>query len=315
MKSPLSTSFILLISLLNITLYSNDQLKIQATNWVNTYVLNPDGTPRISAYDIRAIANLIYLSWARSAMTIKCQEQLLYILDVMWKGWQNVAQIRLDPSIDLPYSIPLEQQEASQAFWGLVESHHSIGITYTYAVKMILEKQIVQSSFALDGIANMRDKARKVVLDSLLNIRKQLGQFFNTGTKDREIEIGLFPCNQPGHLLQEEATKNINLMEYIYAYIPQLALHSFVEANNLQNVVSEEGWHALKTIQEVGNRTWKAIEEARAEFYSVYYEVLFDTLRTSELHHECLKVMFDEQGIIQKDQQEILLPAPFNMQI
>jgi len=313
MKSPFSTSFILLISLLNITVYSNDPLKNQAQNWVNTYIFNLDGTPRLSAYDIKAVANLIYLSWTRSAMTIKCQQELLDILGVMWKGWQNVAQTRLDPSIDLPYSIPQEQQKATQAFWELAERHRSIGITYTYAVKMILEKQIVQTPLALDGIADMRDKARKVVLDSLLDIRKQLGQFFNTENKDIEIEQESFADEQPDQPLQDEATKNINLMEYIYAYIPQLALHSFIEANNLQNLVSEEGWHALKTIQEVGNRTWNAIEETRAEFYSVYYATLFDALRTSGLHNECLKVMFDEQGIIQKDQQEILLPVPYKL--
>lgn len=324
MKTPFFTylSFLAILPFLTTLIHSNQHLDQQAQTWVVTYIVQEDGTTRISQYDIQAVANLIYLSWYRSAMTITAQQEMLRILDLIWKGWQNVAQMRLDPSIDQPYSIPSEQQEVTIRFWKLAEHHRSIGITYSYAVKMILEKQILQTPLALDGVADMRDKARKIVLKSLLDIRKQLGEFFHLDTKDQERSKEKLPEQQiitpdieepqivDPDIDLDESKKGINLIDFIYAYIPQLVLHSFIEAYNLQIIVSEEGWHALKTIQEIGNQTWRAIEEARAEFYRVYYKALVNAIKRHGLPDTCLMLMFNKQGIIQTNQQGQLLPEP-----
>jgi len=289
------------------------QLDQQAQTWVNTYIFTEDGTPRISHNNIQIIVNLIYLSWYRSAITIKAQQEILEALNIIWKGWQNIAQTRLDPSIDLPYSITPEQQEpVYKRFWTLSRDHRSIGITYTYAVKMILEKQILDEMLALDGIAAIRDKARKVVIESLLDIRKQLGEFFHIDNKNQELSENNPSVQQTvdPDIDLDETKKSINLADYIYAYIPQLTLHSFVEATNLHNLLSENGWMALKTIQEIGNQTWKTIEEARTDFYHAYYTALFNAIKKYKLPDLSLMLMFNEQGIIQKNEQDQLLPEP-----
>jgi hypothetical protein len=154
---------------------SNQQLEEQARSWLYQYIFTQEGSVRISHYDIQAIANLLYLSWGRSVITLKAQHKAVQTIDIVWKAWQNIAQTRLDPSVDIPYSILPEQQESViKDFWNLVQHHRSIGIIYSYAVKMILEKQILQTTLALDGVATMRNGARSVVLDSLLDVRKQL---------------------------------------------------------------------------------------------------------------------------------------------
>jgi hypothetical protein len=287
------------------------KLEEQARSWLYRYVFTEEGSIRISNYDIQAIVNLLYLSWCRSVITLKAQHKALQTLDVIWKGWQNIAQTRLDPSIDIPYAISSEQQEAViKDFWMLVQHYRSIGITYSYAVKMILEKQILQTTLALDGVATMRNGARVVVLDSLLDVRKQLGEFFHLNNKTQSLLADLQPTEikiDP-EIDLEENKKGINLLDYISIYIPQLALHSFVEANNTHNLVSEEGWQALKMIQEIGNQTWKAIEEARADFYRAYYTVLFNAIRQHNLPDSCLLLMFNEQGIIIAHEQRQYLP-------
>jgi len=302
----LSVLFLLLIT----PLRSNQKLNTQAQEWVYTYVLHKNGTPKVSNADIQIIANLMYLSWARSAVTIKCQNEMLSMLNTMWKGWQNIAQTRLDPSVDQPYSIPKEQQKKINRFWLLAARHRTIGRTYSYAINMVLEKQFVENRYVLDGVANMRNNARTIVLDSLLDIRRQLGQFFaidHNKSPEENYEL----IEQP----TLEKNKGIKLFDFISAYIPQLALSSFIEANNLQNIVSEEGWNALKTVQDVGNYTWKEIETARANFYATYYTALFTALTQNESHKNWFKLMFNENGIIEKENQEILLPSPYKLSL
>lgn len=285
----------------------------QAYSWLYTYIFMQDGTARISTYDIKATVNLIYLSWCRSTITVQAQKEALQTLDIMWKGWQNISQTRLDPGVDLPYAILPEQQESAiRTFWIGALKHRSIGVTYSYAVKMILEKQIVQSLLALDGIADMRNRSRSVVLESLIDIRKQLGEFFHIKIKRPEDDM-----QEPYNVLPTSEKRNpnedkncISLLDYIYAYIPHLALHSFVEANNMNNLVSEEGWLALKTIQEIGNQTWNAIEEARADFYRAYYTVLVSAIKQYGLSGLCLQLMFNQHGIIPENAQHSYLPEP-----
>jgi hypothetical protein len=79
--------------------------------------------------------------------------------------------------------------------------------------------------------------------------------------------------------------------------------------------VSEEGWHALKIIQEVGNQTWKTIEEARADFYRAYYAALYNGVKQYKLPDSCLLLMFNEQGIIIAHEQFQYLPEPTKLQL
>ncbi|TET06109.1 hypothetical protein E3J79_03075 [Candidatus Dependentiae bacterium] len=298
--------------------YTHPQLEEQARSWLYRYVLTEEGSTRISHYDIQAIANLLYLSWCRSVITLEAQYKALQTVDIIWKGWQNIAQTRLDPSIDIPYAILPEQQEAIiKDFWTLAQQHRSIGITYSYAVKMILEKQILQTTFALDGVATMRNGARAVVLDSFLDVRNQLGEFFHLSNKTQSLLADLQPTDImiDLDLDLEEHKKGINLLDYISIYIPQLALHSFVEANNTHNLVSEEGWQVLKMIQEIGNQTWKTIEEARADFYRAYYMALFNAIKQYNLPDSCLLLMFNEQGIIIVHDQHQYLPESTKLEL
>ena len=302
--------FGLIVLFLSFQICTISELEQQAQNWVYTYIFTKDSNPRISDFDIQCIANLIYFSWLRSAITLKAQEQALNTVNIIWKGWQNIAQTRLDPSGDLPYVIlPEHENETITLFWKAVNLHKSIGMIYSYAVKMILDKQILQTPLALDAVADMRNRSRSEVVASLTDIRKQLGEFFHIksiSTDDNSITLD-------PDFEQKECKKNINILDYIYAYIPQLALNSFVEAHELNNIVSEEGWNTLSTIQEIGNKTWKAIEDPRCEFYHAYYSMLIAAFKKHNRPSSCMLVIFDEKGFIDKNKQHEYLPDPENL--
>lgn len=301
--------FGLTVLFLSFQTYTISELEQQAQDWIYTYIFTKDGNPCISDFDMQCIANLVYFSWLRSAITLQAQEQALNTINIIWKGWQNIAQTRLDPSGDLPYVIlPEHKNETITLFWEAVNLHKSIGMIYSYTVKMILDKQIL-TPLALDAVADLRNRSRSEVIASLTDIRKQLGEFFHIksiSTNDNSITLD-------PDFEQKECKKSTNILDYIYAYIPQLALNSFVEANELNNIVSEEGWNALSTIQEIGNKTWKAIEDARCEFYHAYYSMLIAALKKYKRPDSCMPVMFDEKGFIDKTEQHECLPDPENL--
>lgn len=261
----------------------------QGVSWRHQYIENPDGQLLVTPHDICLIANLIYLSYARSILTLAAQDAALQTLDYIWKEWQNIAQTRLDPSVSLPYPHLEEKNYNPKGLLKLQQRHRSFGKAYTHAVTNIVNGHLLESSEAYLAVHEIRKLARYQVMYALLDVKQQLGSFFASQKNEPPLKT--------------------NFTDFIWSYIPQLALHSFVEANNINTTISEEGWNTLKSIQKVGNQTWRAIEEARAAFYFGYYTALYETIEKLNFPAK-ISIMFDEFGIIMDSQQITLLPHP-----
>lgn len=289
--------------------YESNQYCQKANEWIITYIIDSDHQLKISPQDIQHIANLFYLSFERSNITLQAQAFALKTIDLVWKGWQNIAQTRLDPSIKEPHLLSEEEKEKSlTTFWNLQQKHRTTGLTYAKVVEIIVNGDGLQTAIAEQSIAEVREMARHTVMQSLLDIKKQLGDFFFQAQRD----LGDHTTIILDQIEQSTCatTKNNNFMDYLWAYIPQLALQSFVEANNVNNIVSEESWNALKTIQEIGNYTWRIIEKDRALFYSSYYKALYEIIEQCNLDQQYHYIIFDEDGTIPEDKRSCLLPHP-----
>ena len=104
----------------------------------------------------------------------------------------------------------------------------------------------------------MRSEAQKVVSRALVNIQEHVKTLLKISSTK----------NSAAHTFMR------TIKEFLTVYLPQLATHTFIEADTLTNRASHDTWLLLKQIQDVGNYTWKTIETARSEFYSDLFDEL-----------------------------------------
>lgn len=266
--------------------------KAQATSWIRKYILDYDGNLLVYPKEVQIIANLIYFSYKRSYATLEAQEIALKSLDTIWKGWQNIAQTRLDPSKDCPYYISqCEQQNPLENFWHIHDEHRKIGKTYSHAIDNIVHGDFLFTINAKNSVDNMRIQARGIVAQSIVDIRRYIGQLFYSEKKSSKTD-----------------KKGLEFINYLWSYLPKLALNSFVEANNTNDMVSEESWEIIMKIQQVGKQTWQMIEQERAAFYLAFYKEIWNVIDRIGLESEYTKILFNENGPISIDRQHDYLP-------
>jgi len=268
----------------------------QAIRWVKTHVVDSDNNLLIYPKELQILANLIYFSFKRSHITLEAQEEALKTIEATWKGWQNIAQTRLDPSKDLPYGItPYEKKQLIDSFWQLQQEHEIIGQTYARTTDDVVRGSILITKCSADAVTAMRTQARAVVANAIVDVR-----------------------NYVGNLFYQEKKKTLKgkwqkFVDFLYSYIPKLAVTSFVDANNANDVVSEETWTILMKIQQVSKKTWQMIEQERASFYLAFYKAIWHVLYTRGLAKEYAKIMFNQYGQLPLDYQTTYLPTPQNM--
>lgn len=274
----------------------------QAANWVKTYILGGENNLLICPKEVQLIANLIYFSLRRSQYTLLAQEKALNSLNITWQAWQNIAQTRLDPSQKTPYEIPdCEKQIDLPHFWQIYDKYRKIGLTYSATVKNIVDGNFLVTTVANNCVTNMRDQARTVVAQSITDTKNYIGELFYANKKSQKN----LPCN-------------LSFLDFIWAYLPKLAINSFIEANKTNDKVSEESWKILMKIQQIGKQTWDMIEQERASFYLAFYKAIWYVIRKTNLEEEYLKIIFDQNGILpinRLDHQYELLPKPKNLNI
>lgn len=274
--------------------------KKQAHSWVSTYLHN-DNNLMVSQENFQLIANLCYFSLQRSLNTLEAQDQAIKSLTLFWNGWQNIAQRRLDPSHTLPNQIAdTEKKETPELFWKLHDEHQKIGTTYTHAVNNIVHDSVLTSAQALKSVQEIRESSRAVVAQALLDVKSYLGDLFYLPKNKKITDETVKELTSTGH-------KGASLLDHIWTYIPQLAMYSFVNADKLNNEVSEEAWEILKKVQDVGIRTWQAIEEGRASFYLAHYKAILEVMAKIGLPEKYRTVLFDEHGIIPENDRTTLL--------
>jgi len=265
----------------------------QAIEWMHNYIIDYDGNLLVYPKEAQLIANLIYFSFKRSYCTLNGQDAALQSLDALWRGWQNIAQTRLDPSKKPPHSIPEQEKlHLHASFWKYHDEHLKNGKTYTHAVDHIVNGNFLLTINAKDSVVNMRNQARTVVAQAITDVKQYIGQLFYTDKK--------CPKNH----------KKLNFLDYLFNYIPKLAIGSFIQANNANDTISEESWNILMKIQQVGKATWQMIEQERASFYLALYKTMWHTIKNLNLEDDYLKIAFDHNGPLPIDKQYELLPSP-----
>jgi len=271
--------------------------KNQANKWVRTYIVDYNDTLLLYPKELQMIINLIYFSFKRSWATIEGQSIAMETLDTIWKGWQNVAQTRLDPSKTTPYIIDnYEKQYGAQRFWDAHDQHIIIGNTYSWAVNTIVHGDFLYTAQAKNAVTALRNQGRSVVAQAIVDVRQYVGELFHTANK-------------------KSVTKAIPFIDYLWDYLPKLAINSFVEANNTNDLVSQKSWNILMKMQGVGTHTWQMIEQERAGFYLAFYKTIWTTMNKLLLEKDYFKIMFDEHGEILLENQYRFLPDPHTLPV
>jgi len=263
-KKPYFLAFLALFVFLKLESFSIDETiyKKQARQWITSHIYNSEiNQLKICKEDLLLIVNLCHLSYLRSLKTLEAQDVALKRMETTWKGWHNIACNRLDPSKEQQYYIT-DAEKKSDLFWELHDQHKKIGTTYTKAVNNIVHGAALTTINAKNAVDTMRSHARAAIAQELISLQKLLGKlFYESQKKSNRLTEAV------AHIWQ-------HLPTFTWSYIPQLAIRSFVEANKLNNELSQNTWKTFFAIQAFGAQTWQKIEEARASLYLAYYNEL-----------------------------------------
>jgi hypothetical protein len=266
-----------LLSPLSLVLFAASDVDRQIYNnyakqWCASYIVDEHGELRITHEELDAITDLINLSAERAAITLEAQTGMLKTIELLWHAWENLVQTRLNPSHQRPYVIDRAERNEAKSFWDLAEAQAACCKAYSATAERVVHGDILQSRYAKDAVAQMRAQARVYMVDALSDVKKQLGSLYDLAFHKS--------FDQLAEDIGEEASlhKKIAFGEYLLSYIPNLALHSFIQADKTHNLVTSEGWSVLYKIQQIGNLVWGAIEQARYEFYQALLDEIKITI-------------------------------------
>ena len=261
--------------------------------WIKTYLQSEDGTLLISSSDVQMLLNLTYFSYLRSQATLSAQETGLQAITQAWHGWQNIAQTRLDPSHKLPFTVDLDAQAHMFAQFIEAQRHHrKIGRTYSHAVSIIIESEILTSTATPFAIDRMRNQARSVVLDAFTNIKQQVALLLGEKRTDKKLK-----------------RKKGFLQDAISTFLPAFALSTFLKLDACYVTSSSKTWDILENLQHASVLLYRTIEHERAAFYKAYYQALYQFAKASKLNNIYFMIAFDHAGLIAPSGQTQRLPV------
>ncbi len=240
-----------------------------AKKWALRYIHFRNGDLRISKQELQAIHDLIAISAHRSAITCKVQQRSLEMVTFHWHIWQNIAQTRLNPSQERPFRFSRLEDGAHTDFLDVVDEQETACKTYAKIAQNVVYGDALSSKLAKDAVADMRSQARVFMLDALTDVKKQLGNLYDAAFKKSQHMDDLIDIDQ-----NEVIARGCNIADFILAYVPNLALNTFIHADRTHNVVSQEAWQVLEKIQSIGNQVWHAIEVSRYAFYQALLDEL-----------------------------------------
>ena len=80
------------------SLSSSSTYEQEARDWAYNAFFSPSS--RISEKERSIILNYIYCAYWRSCTTIEAQKKAYAALVSVWRDWQNIAQTRMNPSVE-----------------------------------------------------------------------------------------------------------------------------------------------------------------------------------------------------------------------
>lgn len=264
----------------------------EAKNWLHNFVITQHLEQKITPQEMNLIANLLYFSYQRSKTTLDAQNSALKNLDTLWKGYQNIAQTRLDPSKKAPH--PYLQQTNLTKFWSMHDEHIQWNQKYVKIIELLCDVKtntLFKTECAHTTIFAVRARARAIMLAAMCDlplIFKELILYFTDTPRKSTAKKGWFAS--------------------FWEQLPHVSANSFAQTDKFQIAVSEDAWLILKKTQDVHGAIWHAIETARAEFYATYYQELYEAMLYLDLEVPLMKVSFNENGYIQEEDRTQLLP-------
>lgn len=314
MNLRLSFSVIYLVCTSSSQLYAQVQDGINPQQWIKTYIYDNKGALKISKQELQIVLNLLYFSFARSSITLDAQDDGLHALATSWQVFQNIIQLRRNPSKEIPYLIdgPTYTTDMKSLF-DLQSKHYRIGQTYALALEAVVHGSLINNEHLAKGIQALRDDSRTSIVHALSNVREYLDAIFHMRSPEDELNPEGSMEGNKSYI--DTLTKNFSIGDYIWALIPNLALDSFVKTDNLTITMSEEWWKALHQLLNISNMIWKSIERARAELYLEHYKTAYLEAKSHHIDVESMTIMFDEHGQIETNTQHDLLPDPSTLHI
>jgi len=270
--------------------------KEYADRFVASYIQNAQGELKCEPEDINIILNFLHFAYERSQSTMHAQLQTLAAVSATWCLWQNVAETRRNPSIDVPYIFD------ESAYLNLMQTaitaqkyHETVGITYAKALESILKERTVGNHIVVLAIEEIREHVRAAVVSSLTNVNEHITTLLEWATNK---DFGI----------SEEEIEQRDMLNYIASYIPVIATYSFVAMDKASLQASEDGWKILRKMQELTNVVWKTIETTRSACLRALYNKIYEIAQNQELTEDDMHIIFDQDGCIEKEQQEQFLP-------
>ena len=271
----------------------------EAKEWVTTYVVSKQNKLLMNPADLQLCVNLFYFSYLRSAATVKAQDIACNTLSQMWQGWQNIAQTRMNPSLEIPYPADYAQQEALYKEFVKAQSYHrALGKTYAHAAEAAVKEHYLTAQ-SKDAILETRERSREVVILAFVEVKKILGELIDFASAKLRSDWIEWDDQEP---------TRYDLMDTVSQYIPYFAIKSFIELERVNTQASEQTWQIVSTMCGVSKQMWEAIELARASYYLAYYQELYRSMQEQNIDPAYLMIMFNEQGIIHPDSQTLYLP-------
>lgn len=252
--------------------------------------------------EMQILANLVYWSFYRSHTTLNAQKLFLRDQQVSRNAGHAIAQTRRNPSTKNVSPInPEELRVSREEFTYAVLEYQKTGAIYAQCVESIIHGTIMRSSPVQAAIETMRTGARAVVAQSLLAATAELQQTLLTTQNLMAAANALF--NQ-----QALGSKSTKFLYYLWDYLPQLMVKSFVRFDTEYIKLSENCWQALFKSEEFSNQLWEIIEVPRAAFYAEYYAALYELMQERSYAPSTYMIMFDQHGYMPVHKRTEYLP-------
>ena len=255
---------------------------------IDTYLVDAFGQITVPSAQLELACNFVYYAYVRSTTTLIAQEKLLRTINMMWYGWQNFVQTRINAHKELPFSIDDEELDyCAQQFVPHLASVRKKNRQYIQILDLIDRNRANLDT--VHFVTAARDKAHEHITDAFLNVKQYITSLVEH-LRDNSTDM------HKGKILDS-----------LLSYLPDMAITPFTRADEMTSIASKEGWRVLKYIQEIGNHTWYTIGTARSEFYRLLYDELYQTCLKSNIRMESLHLLLEET--------ESFLPSPTQLQL
>lgn len=248
----------------------------QAQQWAEKVI------HRVDKFFLTDLLELLYASYMRSYMTLVVQREYTELFSRVGSGWNHIISRRLDPSKDETFNISaitidtkfIQQLEIFQKNCAVQKEY--VDLLNRLADDSHVTYQGLKTDINYKPcrllIDELRDNARTVVAESLINVMYEIQQEIQKAQESISQAAALFKTESQ---LKSKNFVNRSITELLWYYVPQLMVKSFTHFDRGYTAASKQCLDAYLESQKIGNQIWERIEVARAAFYAAHYNALY----------------------------------------